>query len=74
MDTITVKKSRLQGIVEVSGAKNSALKLLTASILTEEPIELFNSPNGLLDMQVHIKMLEKMGKTCIQEAGYLKII
>lgn len=73
MNTITVKKSRLEGIVQVSGAKNSALKLLTASILTDEPFELFNSPNGLLDMQVHIKMLEKMGKTCIQEVGYIKI-
>jgi len=64
MDTISVRKSRLQGIVKVSGAKNSALKLLTASILTGETVELYNSPNGLLDMQIHIGMLEALGKTC----------
>ena len=73
MDTITVKKSRLQGIVEVSGAKNSALRLLAASILTDEAIELFNSPNGLLDMDIHIRMLERIGKTIYKKEGYLKI-
>jgi UDP-N-acetylglucosamine 1-carboxyvinyltransferase len=73
MDTLKVQKSRLVGQVEVSGAKNAALKLLTASVLTSEPIELFRSPNGLLDMQVHIAMLKKMGKACIENEGYLKI-
>lgn len=70
---LKVQKSRLIGQVEVSGAKNSALKLLTASVLTSEPIELLRSPNGLLDMQVHIAMLEKMGKTCDIVGDYLKI-
>jgi UDP-N-acetylglucosamine 1-carboxyvinyltransferase len=68
-----VSKSKLEGIVNVSGAKNAALKLLTASILTEEPIELYNSPNGLLDMQIHIKMLNQMGKSCFEVNSYLKI-
>lgn len=68
-----VSKSKLEGTVKVSGAKNGALKLLTASVLTEEPIELFNSPNGLLDMQVHIKMLNQMGKSCIEGDSYLRI-
>lgn len=73
MDTLKVQKSRLVGQVEVSGAKNAALKLLTASVLTSEPIELFRSPNGLLDMQVHIAMLNKMGKICVEKDNYLKI-
>lgn len=73
MDNIIVKKSRLVGQVELSGAKNSALKLLTASVLTNEPIEIYRSPNGLLDMQVHISMLNKMGKTCIVKENYLRI-
>src|SRR5690554_3048229 len=72
-DTIKVKKGRLQGQVKVSGAKNCGLKLLTASVLTDEPIELYNSPNQLLDMQVHIKMLNQMGKTCFENGDYLKI-
>lgn len=73
IDNITVKKSRLVGQVELSGAKNAALKLLTASVLTDEPIEIFRSPNGLLDMQVHISMLSKMGKTCIENNNHLRI-
>lgn len=74
MDTLKIQKSRLVGQVEVSGAKNAALKLLTASVLTSEPVELFRSPNGLLDMQVHIAMLNKMGKICVENESYLKII
>lgn len=74
MNNITIKKSRLEGNVEVSGAKNSALKLLTASILTDETVELFNSPNNLLDVKVHIAMLEKLGKKCTEDNRYLKII
>lgn len=73
MENIKVSKSQLKGQVRLSGAKNSALKLLTASVLTEEPVEIHNAPNGLLDMQVHIKMLNKMGKTCVEGERYLKI-
>ena len=73
MNTLKIQKSRLVGQVEVSGAKNAALKLLTASVLTFETVEIFRSPNGLLDMQVHIAMLRKMGKTCTESNGYLRI-
>lgn len=73
MNTLNIQKSKLIGQVEVSGAKNAALKLLTASVLTSETVEIFRSPNGLLDMQVHIAMLQKMGKKCTESKGYLKI-
>ena len=33
-----VKPSRLQGTVRVSGAKNCVLRLMAASLLTDEPI------------------------------------
>ena len=66
MNNIKINKSQLNGQVRLSGAKNSALKLLTASVLTNETVEILNSPNGLLDMQVHIKMLNQMGKTCVE--------
>src|SRR5690606_12962935 len=38
------------------------LRLLAASILTNETIELNNFPNGLLDVQVHLEMLKVLGK------------
>lgn len=73
MDIIKITKSKLEGQVKLSGAKNSALRLLAASLLTDEVVEIFRSPNGLLDMQVHISMLNKMGKTCIEKDNYLRI-
>ena len=36
---------RLQGVLKVSGAKNSALVLMSASLLTNEVVELTNVPN-----------------------------
>lgn len=60
--SITISKSRLEGVVELSGAKNGALKLLAASLLSEEPIQILNSPNGLLDVIIHLDMLEALGK------------
>jgi len=73
MNTLKIHKSKLEGQVVLSGAKNSALKLLTASVLTDDPVELYRSPNGLLDMEVHIGMLEKMGKECKVADNYLLI-
>ena len=70
---MTVRPGRLSGKVKLSGAKNAGLKLLTASILTSERVILENSPNQLLDMKVHINMLEKMGKTCSMEDDTLII-
>jgi UDP-N-acetylglucosamine 1-carboxyvinyltransferase len=72
-DNIVVKKSRLEGKVKISGAKNSALRLLAATILTDETVELFNFPNGLLDVQVHLDMLKVLGKTFTALRDYVKI-
>ena len=71
---IKVQKSRLVGQVVVSGAKNAALKQLAASILTDQPIELRNSPNGLLDMRIHISMLERLGKVCKVSGSDIEIV
>ncbi len=61
---IKVSKSKLQGEVTISGAKNSVLRLMAASLLTDETITLKNYPSNLLDAQVHAEMLEKLGKSC----------
>jgi len=62
--TLVVKKSKLQGQVTLSGAKNSVLRLLAASLLTSEKIELLNYPAGLEDARIHVQMLEVLGKKC----------
>ena len=59
-----VHPSCLKGKVALSGAKNSALKLLTSSLFTNEKIVLTNYPSGLLDAKIHVDMLEILGKKC----------
>jgi UDP-N-acetylglucosamine 1-carboxyvinyltransferase len=61
---LTVFPSKLYGEVSVSGAKNSALRLLAASLLTDSPVILENYPSQLLDAQIHVEMLELLGKEC----------
>ncbi|MEZ0497985.1 UDP-N-acetylglucosamine 1-carboxyvinyltransferase [Sphingomonas sp. IW22] len=70
---LAVRPSRLNGIVTVSGAKNSVLRLLAASLLTGERVTLDNYPEGLLDAQVHVGMLEVLGKRCTVDGGMLTI-
>lgn len=63
-EVIKVRRSRLEGRVQLAGAKNSALRLLAASLLTGQRVELRNYPSELLDAQVHVDMLEALGKKC----------
>jgi UDP-N-acetylglucosamine 1-carboxyvinyltransferase len=72
-DTLIVKKSKLEGIVRVSGAKNSSLRLLAASLLTDELIELDNFPNGLSDVKIHLDMLRVLGKDYETKGDQVKI-
>lgn len=62
-----IQKSKLIGKVSVSGAKNSALRLLAASILTKDNVELNNFPDKLSDIRLHIEMLEVLGKKNITD-------
>ena len=59
---LTITPARLCGTVRLSGAKNAALRHLAASLLTDQPLTLSNYPAGLLDAQVHVGMLEVLGK------------
>ena len=60
--SFTVEQSSLFGHVQLSGAKNSALRLQAASLLTTEKMTLTNFPSNLLDVQVQNGMLEYLGK------------
>lgn len=64
MDRLIINPSRLSGEVRISGAKNSSLRLLAASLLTSETVHLTNYPSSLLDAQLHVEMLEALGKRC----------
>jgi UDP-N-acetylglucosamine 1-carboxyvinyltransferase len=52
--------ARLTGEVAISGAKNAALPILCASLLSAEPLTLSNVP-GLNDIGTMLKLLAQMG-------------
>lgn len=70
---LQIQPSKLSGDVTVSGAKNSVLRLLAASLLTPEAIVVKNYPKGILDAQVHVEMLKKLGKECEVSSDKIKI-
>lgn len=73
MKTMQVSKSSLNGTVQLSGAKNSALKLLTASLLTGQEITIENYPSTLSDAMIHVDMLRCLGKECVVEENRIVI-
>ena len=61
MDKLIIDGGRpLAGLVRVSGAKNSVLPILAATILAEGPVQLRNVPE-LRDVSTMTKLLEEMG-------------
>jgi len=61
MDRIRIRGGqRLEGAIAVSGAKNAALKLMAASLLTAEPLILRNVPR-LADVRAMAELLRSFG-------------
>ncbi len=62
MDYIIEGGRRLSGEIAVCGAKNCALPLLGASVLTDEQIVLHNCP-AIVDVFNMLELLKAMGKS-----------
>jgi UDP-N-acetylglucosamine 1-carboxyvinyltransferase len=61
MDSIVVKGGRpLQGQIAIAGAKNAALALMPATLLSEEPLTLTNAPR-LSDIKTMTALLQSLG-------------
>jgi len=60
---------KLKGTVEVSGAKNAALKMMTATILTKEKCILDNVPR-IADIETMITILESIGAKIKWASGH----
>lgn len=54
--------TRLNGDIRIGGAKNAALPIMCATLLTGEPIQLRNVPD-LRDIRTTIKLLRELGVT-----------
>jgi UDP-N-acetylglucosamine 1-carboxyvinyltransferase len=69
MDRILIRGGvPLQGTVEISGAKNAALPIMAASLLTEEPLELDNVAD-LADVASMQRLLQHVGVSATFVAG-----
>jgi len=67
MDRIAITGgARLEGVIPISGAKNSAIKLMVASLLTDQPLRLTNMPR-LADTRFLGRLLQRLG-VMVEEA------
>jgi len=60
--------ARLKGEIPISGAKNSAIKLMAASLLTEAPLRLTNMPR-LADTRFLARLLQRLGTEVVESDG-----
>ena len=69
MDKLVIEGGqRLAGEIVVSGAKNAALPILCAGLLSAEPVHLENVPD-LQDVRTTLKLLNQMGVRSEARAG-----
>src|SRR5690606_39117040 len=69
MDRIAITGgARLEGEIPISGAKNSAIKLMAASLLTDQPLRLTNMPR-LADTRFLGRLLERLGTQVVEREG-----
>ncbi len=72
VDYIVNGGKRLNGEISVYGAKNCALALLGASVLTDDEIILRNCPS-IVDVDNMILLLKSIGKTVLRSGSVVRI-
>src|SRR5437868_286795 len=73
MDRIRIEGGvRLAGAIPISGAKNAALPLMAAALLTESPLVLSNVPK-LADIAFMAELLTSFGVGLERENGTIKL-
>lgn len=73
MDKLVIEGGKkLSGEVKISGAKNSALPIMAATLLTDETCTIRNVPR-LRDTLTMMKLLESLGKQVYYEKGKLVV-
>ncbi len=61
MDFLQIKGgTKLSGAIDISGAKNAALPVIAATILSDKPVTLTNLPN-VVDIRTLLKLLKILG-------------
>ncbi|TRD14990.1 UDP-N-acetylglucosamine 1-carboxyvinyltransferase [Palleronia caenipelagi] len=75
MDSIVVTGgNELHGEIPISGAKNTCLKLMTAAILSDQPVTLTNVP-ALSDIRTLTELLQSLGVEIAQlQNGHVMVL
>lgn len=69
---VIVGPTKLRGEIKVGGAKNAALPILAAALLTKEKVHLERVPD-LTDVKVQMQLLQKAGAKIRRKAGTVMI-
>lgn len=51
----------INGVIRLSGAKNSATKLFIASLLTDQPVQIKNCPSSTIELKITRQICESIG-------------
>jgi UDP-N-acetylglucosamine 1-carboxyvinyltransferase len=71
MDRLIIRGGkRIEGSVQVSGAKNAALPQIAAALLSSEPLELTNMP-AVTDVDTMLSMMREFGVVAIRSSERL---
>ncbi len=75
MDKLVIEGGKpLYGSVKISGAKNAALPILIATLLTDEPCVIENVPSTLRDLRTTFRLLESLGKKVVVDGSTVKVL
>jgi len=75
MDKLVIEGGKpLRGTIKVSGAKNAALPILIATLLTDETCVIENVPSTLRDLRTTFRLLESLGKKVVVEGSTVKVL
>ena len=73
MDRLVIRGgNRLNGSVQINGAKNAALPQIAAALLAAGPLELGNVPD-LIDVTTMLTLMEEIGVTTERRTGSLSL-
>jgi len=65
-------QNKLKGKIKISGAKNAALPIIAATLLTNKTCRINNVPN-ILDIRIMLKILEQLGTQVNQDGNSVEI-
>ncbi len=74
MDRLVVRGGkRIEGSVQISGAKNAALPQIAAALLSSEPLELLNVP-AVTDVDTMLAMMREFGVIAARGPGRMLVL